>query len=166
MNERFDAGPVLARKEIEILRGDTGKELKNKTVFQARLLCANLLEKLEGGLVIPVEQDEKAATYYANVKPEDMTLNFEKENSQQLLNHIRAFHPWLKTYFQYGNNFFIINPYQAEIVNKSGTPGKIIEKAGTSLTIAAKDGKALKLSGLKLYRFPLLTEFFIKCIKL
>lgn len=166
MNERFDAGPVLARKEIDILPGDTGKELKNKTVFQARLLCANLLEKLEGGFVIPVEQDEKAASYYANVKPEDMTLNFEKENSQQLLNRIRAFHPWLKTYFQYGNNFFIINPYQVEIVNKSGMQGKILEKAGTSLTVATKDGKALKLSGLRLYRFPLLTKFFIKCIKL
>ena len=98
MNQKFDAGPILAQKEIEILSGDTGKELKNKTVFQARLLCANLLEKLEGGFVIPLEQDEKLASYYPNIAPEEMTLNFSKESSQELLNRIRAFHPWLRTY--------------------------------------------------------------------
>lgn len=165
MSEKFDAGPVLAQKEIEILSGDTGKELKNKTVFQARLLCADLLQKLEGGFIIPLEQDEKAASYYGNVKPEDMTLNFEKETAQELINRIRAFHPWLKTYFQYKDLFFIVNPYQVEIVENGANAGEIIEKDKDSLTVAAKDGKALKMSGLKLYKFPILTKIVIKNIK-
>lgn len=162
MSEKFDAGSILAQKKIEILEGDTGKELKNKTVFQARLICTELLEKLQSGFVIPVEQDEKEATYYGNVKPEDMTLNFEKETSVELLRRIRAFHPWLPTYFQYKNVFFKINPYEVKIVNQSGQTGKIIEKGDLSLTITTKDGKALKCGKLKLYRLENFTNLYIK----
>ena len=164
MTEKYDAGPVLAQKEIEILQGDTGKELKNKTVFQARLLCANLLEKLEGGFVIPVEQDESLATYYENVKPEDMTLVFKNETKVENFNPKIAFNPWLKTYFQYGNTFFVINPYKVEIVEAAGDAGMIIDAGGLSLTVAAINGKALKMSDLRLYRFPLFTKFFINAI--
>lgn len=162
MSEKFDAGSILAQKKIEILEGDTGKELKNKTVFQARLICTELLDKLQSGFVIPVEQDEKEATYYGNVKPEDMTLNFEKETSVELLRRIRAFHPWLPTYFQYKNVFFKINPYEVKIVNQSGQTGKIIEKGDLSLTITTKDGKALKCGKLKLYRLEYFTNLYIK----
>lgn len=166
MNEKFDSGSILAQKEIEILDGDTGKELKNKTVFQARLLCANLLEKLAHGFVIPIVQDEKTASYFGDVKPEDMTLDFNKETSIELLRRIRAFYPWLPTYFQHGNLFYILNPYKTEIVDKSGDAGKIIEKSKKSLTVATKDGKALKMDGLKLFRFPFLTDFFINQINI
>lgn len=162
MNERFDAGSILAQEKVEILEGDTGKELKNKIIFKARLICAELLNKLGEGFVIPVEQDESRASYYENVKPEDMTLNFEKETSEELLRRIRAFHPFLPTYFQYKNVFFKVNPYEAEIVEKIGSAGEIIEKSQNSITVAAKDGKALRLSGLRLYRFPLLTNFYIR----
>lgn len=166
MNEKFDSGPVLAQSEIEILDGDTGKELKNKTVFQARLICTELLGKLTDGLVIPVPQDESSASYYEDVKPEDMTLNFYKENSLELLRRIRAFHPWLPVYFQHGNIFFKINPYNVEIIDKSGYAGSIIEKGHYSLTVATIDGKALKMSNLKLYKFPFLTGFFIDRISI
>lgn len=166
MTEKFDRGPILAQSEVEILEGDTGKELKNKTVFQARLLCAEIIEKLGDGLVIPVPQEESLASYYENVKPEDMTLDFLKESSIELLRHIRAFYPWLPVYFQYGNLFFIVSPYNTEIVDGQGEAGQIIAKDKNSLTVAAYDGKALKMDNLKLYKFPLLTNFIIDRISI
>lgn len=162
MDEHFDSGAILAQEKIEILDGDTAKELKNKTVFKARLICTELLEKLREGFVIPVEQDEKISSYFENVKPEDMTLDFQKEHSHELLRRIRAFYPFLPTYFQHGNFFFKINPYESEIVDQSGTTGEIIEKGKNYITVAAKDGKALKLGGLKLYRFQPFTKLYIK----
>lgn len=162
MNEEFDAGAILAQEKIKILEGDTGKELRNKTVFKARLITAELLGKLSNGLVIPVEQDEKAATYHKNVAPEDMTLNFEKETSEQLLRRIRAFHPFLPVYLQYKNVFFKINPYEAEIISESGETGKIRKTKNLSLIAYTKDGKALKLSGIKLYRAGFFTKCYIK----
>ena len=68
MNEEFDKGAILAQKAIQILPNDTGKELKERTVFQARLMCAEVLKKLEYGLVIPIAQNENEATYFPNIK--------------------------------------------------------------------------------------------------
>lgn len=167
MTEKFDEGPILAQSEVEILEGDTGKELKNKTVFQARLMCAELIEKLKEGFVIPVPQDNNNASYYPNIIPEDMTLNFQKETSVELLRHIRAFYPWLPVYIQHDNFFFIINPYMVEIVEQnSDIVGKILDKDKKSLTISTKDGKAIKFGNLKLYKFPLLTQFVIDRISI
>jgi methionyl-tRNA formyltransferase len=84
MTDKLDAGGILAQDKIEILDGDTGKELRNKTIFRARLLCARLLEKLKQGYIEPTIQDENFATYYPDIKPEDMTLDFSKETSEQI----------------------------------------------------------------------------------
>lgn len=167
MTENFDCGPILAQSEVEILEGDTGKELKNKTVFQARLMCAELINSLKDGFVIPVPQDENNASYYPNVIPEDMTLNFSKETSLELVRHIRAFYPWLPVYIQYNNSFFKVNPYNVEIVEQNGTNcGEILDKGNKSITMATIDGKALKFEDLKLYRFPVFTQYVIDQINI
>ena len=152
MTENFDQGPILAQDKIEILEGDTGKELKNKTVFRARLLCARLLEKLKKGCVEPTDQDEEKASYFGNVRPEDMTLNFKKETAEEICAHVRAFHPFLPTYIQIENSFKIINPYQIKISALNGSPAEVLEQSETQITIACKDGKSVEFSGLKKYR--------------
>ena len=152
MNEKFDAGPILAQDKIEILEGDTGKELRNKTVFRARLLCARLLEKLKKGCVEPAEQNETEATYYGNVKPEDMTLDFTKETADEICAHIRAFHPFLPTYIQDGDSFKVTNPYKIKISTLKGSPAQVLAASESEMTIACKDGRAVEFSGLKKYR--------------
>ncbi len=166
MDEDFDTGAILAQKEVEILEGDTGKELKNKTVFQARLLCADLLEKLASGLVIPLAQNEADATYFHNVKPIDMTLDFYNETADEILRRIRAFHPWLPVYLQYKTVFFKVNSYKAEKSELQGNPGEFLAKDKDSLTVAAKDGCGIKMNGLRLYGCPLLTRLVIALMKL
>lgn len=118
MNEEFDKGAIIAQKEIKILPNDTGKELKERTVFQARLMCAEVLKKLEYGLVIPIAQNEAEATYFHNIKPEDMMLDFENETAEQIHARIRAFHPWLPCYVTHKGRYFIPNPYKLKITNK------------------------------------------------
>lgn len=164
MNEEYDAGAVLAQKRVNIIPGDTSKELKERTVFHARLLCAEVLKKLGYGLVIPVNQDESKATYFPNIKREDMMLDFEKETAEEIHARIRAFHPFLPCYYEYKNFYFIPNPYKLEIINKSGDTGKIICKdaKAASITIACKNGRALKMSGVRLYGFKIFTKFFIQ----
>ncbi len=181
MNEDFDKGAILAQKQIKIFPGDTGKELKERTVFQARILCAELMQKLGSGLVIPVEQNEKEASYYPNIKPDDMMLDFEKESAEQIQARIRAFHPWLPCYVTYGKKFFIPNPYKLKIIDEAHTksyinkhclnnpkPGDIIHTnyKSRAITVMCKDGNSLKMVGTYLYGFfnKLLTRMFIKNI--
>lgn len=141
MNEEFDKGAILAQKAIKILPNDTGKELKERTVFQARLMCAEVLKKLEYGLVIPIAQNENEATYFHNINPEDMMLDFEKETAEEIHARIRAFHPWLPCYITYKGKYYIPNPYKL----------KIVDKPTGTFTLKCKCGKYLEMQ-VKPYR--------------
>ena len=168
MDENFDNGRIVAQKKIEIFPNDTSKELKERTVFQARLMCAEVLKKLACGMVIPIAQNKNDATYFPNIKPEDMMLDFEKETAEEIHARIRAFHPWLPCYVTYKNKFFIPNPYKLKIINckNDAKIGSIINSdyKTSSITVLCKNQKALKMDGVKLYGFlnrPF-TKLFIK----
>ena len=164
MTPELDKGPILAQQKVDILPCDTAKELKEKTVFQARLLACEVLKRLNAGIIQPLEQNEADASYFPNISGNEKMLDFENQTSVEILNTIRALHPYLPTYITYGSKFFIVNPYKTRILDKAGKPGQIIAKCAKtrSLTICAKDGKAIKISGLKLYKLTPLTKLFIK----
>lgn len=164
MDKDFDSGAILMQKKIDILPDDTGKELKARTVFQARLMCAELLKKLEYGLIIPVKQNEEKASYFPNIKCEDMMLDFEKESAEQIHARIRAFHPWLPCYVTHKNKYLIPNPYKLKILNSKQTAdiiykndlqnpaiGTVIDSKPESITVLCKDGKSLKMDDVKIY---------------
>ena len=181
INEDFDKGAILAQQEIEIFPGDTGKELKERTVYRARQMCTEILNKLNEGIIIPVNQNEKDATYYPNVKPEDMMLDFKKENAEEIQARIRAFHPWMPCYVTYKNKYFIPNPYKLRILDEEHTE-KILKKnkishpkigdiintnyKSRSITVMCQDWKSLKMTGVYLYGFfnKPFTMMFIKNI--
>lgn len=167
MDENYDTGSILAQKEIKILPGDTSRELKDRTTFNARLMCAEVLKKLQFGLVIPIQQDEKKSSYFPNIQGKEMMLDFDMETAEEIHAHIRAFYPWLPCYYEYKNKFFIPNPYKLEIIeSKNSNIGSIIDNDDKklSITVQCKNNKALKMSGVKLYGFfnrPF-TKLFIK----
>lgn len=127
IDEKFDNGAILAQQEIDIMPDDTSKELKDRTVYQARKLCSSILSDLGSGLIIPVPQNEKEATYYSNIKAEDMMLDFESETAEKIHARVRAFHPWLPCYVSHRNKYFIPNPYKLRILDEEHTE-KILKK--------------------------------------
>ena len=164
MTQKIDEGPILAQQKIEILPMDTAKELKEKTIFAARIITCELLKKLNAGIIQQIPQDETRASYYPNITGDEKMLNFKTQTSTEILNTIRALHPYLPTYITYKNRFLIVNPYKVRLTNKVAKPGEIIRVCAKtrSITIGCKDGRALKFSGLKLYRFNILTNLFMK----
>lgn len=164
MTTELDKGPILTQKKIDILPCDTAKELKEKTVFQARILVCDLLKRLNTEIVQVIPQNEDEASYYGNITGDEKMLDFENRTSEEILNTIRALHPYLPTYITYGNFFFTVNPYKVKIADKTGEIGQIISKCEKtrSLTIVCKDRKSVKMSGLNLYGLKPLTKLFIK----
>lgn len=159
MDENYDTGPILAQEKVDILPCDTGKELKEKTVFAARVLMTDILKRLQFGIISPIKQDERKASYYPNISPDEMMLDFTKKTAEEMHAHIRALHPWLPCYVTIGNKFFITNPYKLRIIkNIHADAGKIVAKNASTMTlvIACKGGDALEMSGLKLYKKKLI----------
>ena len=164
MNEKFDAGPILLQKTIEIKPNDTGKELKERTVLMARSAVTELLNMLADDFIIPVDQSEERATYFSQIKQDDVMLDFNK-SAEEISAHIRAFYPWSKTFFGYKNKFFIPNPYSIEILDNDTNitePSTIteIDDKEKSITIICGDKKLIKLTNLQLY--GRLNQFFTK----
>ena len=151
MTDKLDAGPILAQEEVEILPTDTGKELRDRTVFKARLLCEHLLNQLKQGCVDTIWQDENKATYFKDIEPEKMTLDFKNETSDEIYRHIRAFYPFRPTYIDDGNNFWIVNPYKIRFTDLTEKPNTIIKNKKGSLLVACNDKKVIEFFGLKKY---------------
>jgi len=155
MDKDYDSGAILTQQKIDILPSYTGKELRERTVFQARLLAAETLKKLQYGLIVPVVQNEEESSYYPNIEPSEMILDFENKTAEEIYAQIKAFHPWLPCYVKVKKEYFIPNPYRIEIldIEHNKNTGNIIAKdyKTASITVACNDNKALKFKDVKLY---------------
>ncbi len=168
MDENFDSGGILLQKTVLIDKNDTGKELREKIGLEARKGIAELLQKFDKEIIIPKIQNEKEASYYPQIKDEEVMLDFKK-SAKEISAKIRGFYPWTYCYYQHNNHFFIPDPYKVEIITPEDKifykAGDIVEKSGRnkSLTIMCGDGNMLKMQGLKIYG-PLnfITPLYIK----
>lgn len=166
VDENYDTGAVLYQEKIKIDPNKTSKELREKTVIVARGLVTKFINELNNNIITPINQSEKNATYYKNITGSEKMLNFTNQTSGEIFRTVKALHPFLPTYITYKNVFFIVNPYQIEIIDKifDATPNSIIDKSAKekSLTIVCADNKAVKFSGLRLYALNFLTKPYIK----
>lgn len=164
MDEKFDSGPILMQKSVKITDVDTGETLKNKCCLTARVMLAELLESLRWEILIPINQNEKEASYYPQIGVEDILLDFEK-TSRELDCQIRGLQPWQSSYIPHKNVFFKVKSVQIRDNNTKYTaPGTIVEKGKNTLSILSGDNRILTFNNAVLYGGvrPFLTNFYIK----
>lgn len=166
VTDKFDNGPILKQEKVEILEKDTSKELREKSVRVARKLVSELICDLNEKMLTPIAQSEKFATYFPNISGEEKMLDFKTQSSTEISRIIRALHPFLPTYIEYKNKFFIVNPYHFQVLSEKveAKPCVIIAKNPdkASITIVCADNKAIRFSNLRLYKAKYLTKSFIK----
>ena len=166
VDEGFDTGAILAQEKVKIADSDTSKEVREKSVRVARKLVSELISDLNNKVIPPIKQSEKYATYFPNISGEEKMIDFKFQASEDIIRTVKALHPFLPSYITYEKNFFVVDPYSMQVVHEdlgSTNPGDIVLKYPDrrSLTIVCKDGKAVRFSNLKLYKFPLLNSWFI-----
>lgn len=167
MDENFDTGAILLQRGVEVLPDDTGESLKKRTVLIARGAVYELLNKLKDDVIIPLTQSEERATKYSS-KDIEVMLDFRKP-ANEIYAHIRAIHPWAKTYFGIKNEFLIPNPHKTYILDNNTSvtnAGKLTEVNVNekSVTVVCGDGKLIRFEGLKLYKKNWLTKLFLKSL--
>lgn len=94
----MDAGPIIDAETVIIDQGDTGPLLRAK-IAKA---CVPLIKRNMGALLsdsfVPIDQNEKEATYCRKLSKIDGRLNFEL-SAKQLVSRNLAFSGWPGSYF-------------------------------------------------------------------
>ncbi len=93
MNERMDAGPVLAQARFPILPTDTAAALGDRLSVAGAHMLVDTLDRLERGLIIPMPQDEAAATYCTPLRKEDADIDWSR-SAEEIARSCRAQTPW------------------------------------------------------------------------
>ncbi len=150
MDSNFDTGAILHQAEVDILPNDTGETLKSRCANTAKKEIAVLLNNLETEIIIPIPQNESAATYQKQLDAHDIILDFKK-TSDEIDRKIRGLRPWLNCYIPYQNVFFKVDKYK--IIDKDTKkiePETIVKKGRNSLQIVCGDNKTIEFSNLKI----------------
>lgn len=137
MDERLDHGPILSQRSMVIEPNERAKNLHDKLVYLGKNLLLETISNLQKGLVKPVPQDDKQATFTKTLKREDGKINWKKP-ADMIEREIRAFDYWPGsfTFWQEFNAPLRLKIFQVK-VSKS-TKG-IDYPAGKTLTLAPNE---------------------------
>jgi methionyl-tRNA formyltransferase len=131
MNERMDAGDILAQNRVKIRATDTTENLAKKL---SSLGAKNIIENLPGwlsGKIKPKRQDADQATFCRAIRREDGIVNW-RETAQSIYDQWRAFQPWPGIYtlakLRNGNRRIKLVEIAVDPTAENGEkPGKVIE---------------------------------------
>lgn len=142
MEAGLDTGPMLAKVQIPIAPDSTGASLHDALAALGVELLLKTLPGIEAGTVHAEIQDGSAATYASKLEKSEARIDWTRPASE-LDRTIRAFFPWPGSSFAFNGD--VIKVLSAEIVEKTGTPGTVIDNR---LTVACGAG-ALRLTRLQ-----------------
>lgn len=148
IDKNFDTGAILYQQQVEVLPDYTSKELRNKITFEVQNILPTFLKRLDSGEIEPKAQN--GGFYCKNITREDMMLDFETETAEEISARIRALHPWLPAYVTVGDEFYIPNPYNLQIVDKNNENLQF-NKEKHEILAPCKGGKSLLLKEVKKY---------------
>ena len=98
MVKKMDAGDIVYSHEVDIAPSDTSgslfEKMKGECVRAIKHFIPQLVEENWTSRV----QDESRVSLAPSLKKSDGLLTFEEKSSQEIVNQIRAMHPWPGTY--------------------------------------------------------------------
>ena len=124
--EKLDAGPIMMRKSIKILRDTSYEELKRNLSDLGSKMIVEALKLIEKNEDKFFPQIEKEATYAKKIKKEESKINW-KNSAEKIMANINALSPNPGAWFEYnGSRIKII---KAEEVKEKGKPGEILKNS-------------------------------------
>ncbi len=127
MDAGIDTGPILAQRAVTIQPEDTAGSLSERLAQEGASLLMEVLPDYLEGRLHPQPQPEEGATYAKMLSKEEGNLRFE-ESVHQLVNRVRAYHPWPSAYTFWNGQMLKIHRARA-VEDSQSTPGqrRIIE---------------------------------------
>jgi methionyl-tRNA formyltransferase len=150
VNEHMDAGDILGRQECPILPEDTAATLHDRLATLGADLLLRTLDDLRHGRAKPEPQNPALATFAPKLTKTDGRLDW-RLTACDLLNRIRAFHPWPGCYFEWprgSGKWVAVLRAAAEPAAPAAEPGVILGLDPDGFRIQTGDG-ALRLIEVK-----------------
>ena len=137
MAEGLDTGDILETAKTVIEKTDDTESLEERLSRLGAGLILTTLNGLEKGTIVPQKQDDTKSTYAAKLTKEMGAMDFSKP-AVELERLIRGLYPWPCAYTRISGKSVKI--YAAEVSEKTGKPGEIIEVTKKSFTVACGEG--------------------------
>lgn len=154
LNERFDAGDILARERLTIEPDDTSETVLQKLApIGAELVC-KVIGEFMAGWTHPVAQHEEQATKAPKLTKYDGLLDWE-ETPDMIDCKVRAYQPWplCHTFTGTGKKIrrlCILKVQEYPAGSGGAFPGEIIHaEPKEGLVVACGGGKAVRILHLK-----------------
>lgn len=142
MVKKMDAGDILTQRKTEIKLDDNLESLSNRLSVMGKELLLDTIPDLIAGKIKPTSQDEKEVTYAYNVTREEEHLDFEKETTLELYNHIRALDPEIGAYALLdGNIVKIYKCYRTDSFYTTRKNGEISRIYKDGFGVSTRDGE-------------------------
>jgi|WetSurMetagenome_2_1015567.scaffolds.fasta_scaffold09260_6 methionyl-tRNA formyltransferase len=97
MVEKLDAGPILLSREVSVNQDITSGELACQLASLGAALLAETLDRLKGGSIQPLTQDERQVTWAPRITKEMAQISWER-SAREVHNQIRGLNPWPTAY--------------------------------------------------------------------
>jgi len=142
VEQRLDSGPLLAAAAVPVQVWDnTGSLMEKLSLVGAGLL----LEALSGwkrGEIVPLSQDEAAATYFPEVKKDAGKIDWHRP-AVEIWRLVRAFNPWPGGYTTWrGRQLKILEA--AVLPGAVGTgEGRVVDLAGPGAAFGIGTGEGI-----------------------
>ncbi|MBQ8412562.1 MAG: methionyl-tRNA formyltransferase [Lachnospiraceae bacterium] len=133
MEKGLDTGDMIEKVEVPIEKDDTGATLHDKLAVAGAGLIISTLEAIEAGTAERTKQNHEESCYASMLSKELGNIDFTKD-AVSIERLIRGLNPWPCAYTTLDGKSIKI--YKADVVEKSGTPGEIIEVTKKNFTIA------------------------------
>jgi len=141
INERVDAGDILAQEEILIDFEDTAKTLGEKVDMVAEKLLCRAVREIREGKAKPIPQDNSQATYWPKRNPEDGLVNWAQKPIA-VYNFIRALVKPYPGAFTFVSNkkLLLWNAKSPESHNHRAAAGQILKFDSLGMKVATNGG--------------------------
>lgn len=142
MEKGLDTGDMIEKEEIVIESDDTGATLHDKLAEAGGRLIITTLEAVKAGTATRTKQDDSLSCYAKMLSKDMGDIDFTKD-AVSIERLIRGLNPWPCAYTTLDGKSLKL--FKADVVEKEGNPGEIIEVTKKTFTVACgKDALVIR----------------------
>jgi methionyl-tRNA formyltransferase len=137
MGPGLDTGPILTQEATPIRPEDDSQTLHDRLSVMGASLLVRTIGEYVAGRVTPTPQPETGSSYAPKIKKQDGNLVWT-EPAQALWNRVRALIPWPGAFTSLPGppQPSLLKIWRAEVADRCGPPGEVLEAAGTGIIVA------------------------------